>query len=909
MKNYIFILFILFFQSSFSQLLQMSKFEQEFMRKYDPQTYSYYQFGKGITNQGKQIAANLSNQLDKYQTLISSDDPVAILDDFEAKMADIQNLQDSYIEQANRFAFNAGRQIGKSLKNKNYAETIAGIIGFADQMSAQKAAKQKLEEQKRRLEEQKRKKLSEIYWKKQRFRQAKRKEYLNRAAYASNEKEEQYNLAFANYVVCGSNCKKPTKPLNTDIENTFIDKDVQLRGIANRKYSFYRKTGYQEFRKAAISFAAAAANEKGTAENFFLMGKYYLSENPILGLSTLLTAQGLDQNFNKNELNALIKKGTKETEREIEGALKNNDVKYLSAFLNAGLDKIIKIQGQSILVTAITLDQPDAVQTILNTYLKGLSSKEKNQRLKKTILMAALKNAPNTLNRFKKLGLSLNFTLNEFNAVDLAAKGLAPDAMIYLIKDESFATLYKEKYKDHPVRSLVLAKTDVIKAAAQIDKLDEENLMTIASKIFQLVDQDPVYYELFYRSPRLNAISKSSDDLVEELNERFYQQVTLPSPLSKAHLIYKSGLVDLKNIEISDKKKNYIENRKIQVEKILNKTQIYEGTTEKSKGDPLVDYSVLNIDFYHNSLIANWSIPEKMIFENFKQAPNVEEDLKNYAFWNRYATLRDGLAYEKEHLAFAALVFHNYELFGEIAKREDLSQVRLSNGQNLFDLMKKRKKDGTKKKYADPDLRMKLRLADYAHREHYRYLERKEFLAKGLIDLTKEEDRNILINEFLEYINFYRGPKYGEERKEAKWLYELKVKDSNKNSQIYYLIKYFFDIQQLDYDAKISKSGGTFLHWIVDWTLRMSESNGSGSISDKEIFIIESVFKLPIDRSIVDYNGLNVTDYVLKNKSALKKIKSIYYDTKYQNLNKIKTTEYSSKYKNSFNFFEELLDL
>ena len=67
-KNKLSIIFIsLFFH--FSQA-QMTKWEENFLQEYDPQTYSYYKFGEGISSQGKNIANTLSERLNKFQNLI-----------------------------------------------------------------------------------------------------------------------------------------------------------------------------------------------------------------------------------------------------------------------------------------------------------------------------------------------------------------------------------------------------------------------------------------------------------------------------------------------------------------------------------------------------------------------------------------------------------------------------------------------------------------------------------------------------------------------------------------------------------------------------------------------------------------------------------------------------------------------
>ena len=74
-------------------------------------------------------------------TLVSLDistNPNDILADFNSKMQNIQNLEQSYIQNANQFAQNTGRQIGNAINNKDFTGAVSGAIGFFSQMSAQK---------------------------------------------------------------------------------------------------------------------------------------------------------------------------------------------------------------------------------------------------------------------------------------------------------------------------------------------------------------------------------------------------------------------------------------------------------------------------------------------------------------------------------------------------------------------------------------------------------------------------------------------------------------------------------------------------------------------------------------------------------------------------------------------------
>lgn len=567
MKHYyIFFINLFFFsQASFGQL---SKFEESYIKTFDPQGYSYYKFGEGIANQGKQIAAGLSKRLDNYQGLIDTQDPNELLADFEAKMQNIESLEANFIRNSNQFAYNTGEQIGNSINNNDVMGALSGLVGFASSMSAQKEAKRKLAAQKATLKQQRINKMSQVYYKAKEFNETKQKEYLNRAAFAKDLKQEKYNLAFVENLKCFSKsmksswsststywlknrCPKPQEPTITTIENKFIAKDIQVRKIAERKYKFYKETGYEEFKDAAISYAASAANTKGTAANYFLLGKYYASENPILGLSTLLTAKSINPNFKKNKVSELIEETKNAAESEINQALVKNDVAYINSFLDAGLDRLVKIDGKSILTEAISLDNPDAVQTILNKYIDGLPQQKINEKIHKTILLCALKDSYKTIKRFSELGVSTDFKVGRYHPIDLAVKGQASKAYKTLLELSDEADVYKEKYKNSTIHILGNIKESPSKAAADIDKIENTaTLQKIVNYLFERIDEDRSFLEVLLKSEKAKKYLSNTLNIRSEIKDRFTKDIVVSSPTSLSASFLKSGLISFSEMPL-----------------------------------------------------------------------------------------------------------------------------------------------------------------------------------------------------------------------------------------------------------------------------------------------------------------------------------------------------------------------
>lgn len=840
MKNlFTLALFLFSIQISFSQL---KKWEEDFVRTYDPQTYSYYSFGKGISDQGKQIANSLSSQLDRYQNLISTQDPDALLADFQSKMQNIQNLEQRYVERANTFAYNTGQQIGDAINRKDAVGAISGLIGYADQMKAQKEAKRKLEQQKAALRQQRRNKMSQVYWKAVKFNDGKIQEYINRAAYARNLKDEKYNLEFVKNLKCfagdmkryfssmntnwlTNRCEKPKKPTINSIENKFIAKDVQTRKVAERKYKFYQESNYDQFRSAAISYAASAAKQKGSAANYFLLGKYYVEENPIMGLSTLLTVKSINPNYKKNELNALIKKATNQTTNDIRTALNKNDVGYLNSFLNAGLDRLIKIDDKSILTEAIALDKPDAVQTILNTYIDGLPQSKINEKIRKTMMLCALKNSAKTLKRFVDLGVSVDFKLAKYHPIDLAVKGNATDSYKYLLSISDEADIYKQKYKSN-ITTILLNLEDNPKATiSSLENIDDiELLEDTIDYLFNSLNDKKNAYTVLFGSNKLKKIIKGNPEYSKRTMDLFTQGIKSNSSVS-ADLL-RRGFVEFDKMPIyGDLTGN------------KERTKIEESPKNKKNAEVTVEFKIDVIIRGIEEYIATITDPTQKrnmesglgIWKQYKSRSNNLTDIEIQVVNSSYppfakkyglslgkstptSTTFIGYEYQNLNLKSIALVAYaknNIELFKALDEQFDLNEIIDDEGVSL-------------KKNLLKDIR--------------KFISNGAFYMSQDIKLTDDE-LSMIISEMI------------------------------KNSVNIGSLKGFLIAKSLK-NYQFTDSNGTFLHAYVEALIK--ESKGEkieiGSSSFKSL-----VTGINVDRTIKDENGLTAYELYRKNYSKIKK--------------------------------------
>ncbi len=654
-------LFLFSIQVTFSQL---SKWEEDFLRNTDPQGYSYYNFKQGIANQGKQLVQGLTRKLNRYQSLIETQNPDELLADFEAKMQNIKDLEQDYIKQANRFAFNTGQQIGDAINRKDGMRAVSGVLGFLESNSAQKQAKKDLEAKKAALKQQRKQKMSEIYYKALEFNRKKKEEFLNRAAYAKSEKDEKYNLEFVKNLECfernmkanfntystgwlRNTCEKPEVPSVGGIENMFITKDVQLRKIAERKYKYYKVYEESEFEEAAIAYAAAAANEKPSAESYFLLGSYYGSDNPLLALSSFLTAKELNSNYKINTLNDRISESKEDVEYDIKKAIESNDVGYLNSFLAAGLDKLIRVNGKSILSFAISLDKPDAVQTILNSYIKGKSQSIINQKVQKTLMLCALNDSEKTIKRFTDLGVAVDFKIKNYYPIDIAVKSNSSKAFYTLLNLSNQKEFFQNKYGNSIISILSLAKNKPESAVEKIDLLSDREVEEIFKKLMSNFANDN-YLKTITKSKKLKSLLTSTDTYYNQLLNYFAEEIKRKSSDSKAAAIYNTGIFNFNHIPIY---------------KDLVKQEVKGSEAFKDESE-----------FYTYALEY---VKNKQISELDKVKENIETD--------KYNTLKNNLEREVDQLKRKTLDKAskqeiNEKLYTTLAGSGDLYNNKLRNG-------------------------------------------------------------------------------------------------------------------------------------------------------------------------------------------------------------------------------------
>lgn len=848
------------------------------LKEFDPEGYADISYMKSMQAQGERIVNGLVQKVNQYGNLIETNDPASLLQDFQSKFSSLENIQANYQKQSFDFGYQRGQQLSGQLSNSDYEGAFINSISFLNTLGEMRRAEKELEARKKALEQQKQNQMFQIYkmaWEKN---NELLEVYNERAAYAESIKDEQNNLQYVYHQVCYLNsmtnginanrddwyldrCSVPSISNETEMVNKLVSKDIRLMQIADRKMKFYEEGSGEVYLEAAISFTAKAVKENPSAENYLKLAELYAKSSNILALVALESAKAVDASLFFAETLKFYNETRNAAIDEVTNAIINNDIDYLQSFVNVGLHKTVRLDGKPLLSFTISLDKPDAVQTLLNYEADRLDQEQLQEKINETLILAAFLNASNTIARIKNLGVNIDFEKNGKNLVDYAVEGLSPNAIQELLKLNSYRKHYQDKYGNHPIDLMVTGIVNPTLAAEKAKGISVEDTGILVSRLIQLANKNAEYYTLFSLSPAFQKHIKGDTHLLEEITMSFKEQMTLPSPLSKAHLILRTGLVNINEIKVSDEKSNRLEKR-------TTGPGIYSEDY-----DPLIIKN-LKVDYYHNHLmqLAENGSSQLNSTNDFVSENNALKGYPENTAFKLYKSFVETIPYENEHLAFTSYVFANTDLFKEIDSKEDLSAVTVSNGQSLLDYMK--------------------RSLDESGLGHAFY-RNKEFISPDFFDLTKEKGRQELYDLILSVNTL---------KKEAKWIQNL-PKSVNSDEEILNrlknqagfksyrerLIQYIFENQEIDINAKLTDDGGTILHWLINSNLKQD--------LDEETLdhrVVSAFLALGVDMNVKDNNGKTVSDLISNNKKELKRLKAF---------------SFGFDFENAYEYYEAILDL
>jgi hypothetical protein len=588
--------------------------KDEFIKTYNPDGYNGYHNALDLRDQGLSLVSSLKNGLNQNIRLTESFDPSAILNDFNRQIQNIEALEANFNKETNTYDFNAGKSIGNSFNSGNYDQALMDGLGFLTSLEGRNEARRQAEAQKASLRSERDDKMGKAYTKAQDYNNQTILEYAKAAAFSESIAEEKYfhsyvlnlecfsksmasNFSTSNSYWLTNNCKEPIKNEFSGIENTFVTKDVQYLNIAKRKYKRFEETGYEAYRDAAIAFTAAVADEKPSAELFAKIGDYYIGKSTILALTNYLTAQTYDKNILTGERIHNLELVKTQSEQEIKYAIETNNKTFLNAFLNSNLDKTISIQEKSILNYAIWLDQPDAVQIILNKYTKGKSQAIVQDRLKKTVMMAAINNSPDVIKRIQELGVPIDFEMKGYRPIEVAEKSISIQVFDYYIENLEDGSILLKQYKSS--NSDLFKCKELFLIAGMINpSTSTKQVVTNLLKTRKIMGSEKFKAEGFTNKKAyetailmIDAFEKTEDELILDISQNYNE---LKSNSAKIKVIEAIIEIDsykmvMKLLEVDPEKEYIVEKHKTLHQTILDE-RLWAKTLNSGNDDNYKKY-------------------------------------------------------------------------------------------------------------------------------------------------------------------------------------------------------------------------------------------------------------------------------------------------------------------------------
>ncbi|XOV94250.1 MAG: hypothetical protein ACFHWX_06000 [Bacteroidota bacterium] len=704
---------------------------ENYLREYNPQSYSYFKYGEGIVSQGKQMASSLAGQLNSYKELINTTDPNQLLQDFNYKMQNIQSLQIDFGQQYDDMVTRGSQDLVNQVKSGDGWGAAVNFFATASALSSMDEEARQIEARKNALIQQRNNEMKGFLNKALELNDQNMHQYLRLAGYAENLQDEKYYLEFAKHLQChgsdmqrnytpsntnwlNNSCSKPIKPDIEVIENKFIPKDRQYSLIARRKFEFFLENkSLTEFRDGAISFTAAAANLSPKAEYYFQLGEYYSDQSTILSLTALLTAKSIYPGYFDPIREEVLEETQRKAVVEIAKAIRVNNQKYLNAFLDAGLDRTLQVENKSLLSYAISLDRPDAVQLILNKYIDGLSESGINQKIQKTIMLCAVEDSPECLQRFIDLGVDPNFQIGNYTPVDVAARTNSLKAFKLLLANSNNPTAYREKYKTTNIFLLEEAISNPESVSAKINSLSASQSIDLAGKLIDGMVEYPNYFIVLEKSPGLQSAIKSNAELNQKIRHEFAKEVGIPTPKSKATRYLKSGLVELDHLPLKEELlpqvneenvKMLISEQMALVKSMLDEHQAKYDNIEEHVYKKLTSIKYTDTAFEdmpaesQSYLMSNTIESEKKILDIYinsysKTLADLEAISRDPDLMSDKTKLQSIISADRDYassfesIAYIAFFYDNYELFAELDRMFDLSEAKNKHGEPIINLM------------------------------------------------------------------------------------------------------------------------------------------------------------------------------------------------------------------------------
>jgi hypothetical protein len=426
-----------------------------------------YNNAMNLKEQGENIAKAYAQQVKSYSELNRANSPEALLQNFNNNMQAIADLQtQNKADNLNQLTNTLNSTIN-DLNSGNHEGAMFSALSLLDQGEAKREARRKAEAYKQQLVIEAATQMSNFYWKAIELNNNAIDQYYQKAAYAFTKEEEEYLLKFIEHHNCikvsmtnnfsysstswtNNNCTSPTQVIG--MSNNFIAKDIQYIQTAKRKYQLYLETNREVFQQGAMRFAGLAATTNPKIEYYYLMGHFAGKNNPLAAHSSFLTVQSMSPSYFDGDKSSEFEMIRLSLEKQFKKAIEENNREVIKSIIGGGLQNAVSIDGNSPIIYAITIDQPDVVQAFLNTDLKNKTETAITKKIRDVIMLASILDATNTIQRFSEMGYGVDFKVNDKSPLDIEIETKAIKSIYYLLetsdRKEDYLTRLRNQYSD-----------------------------------------------------------------------------------------------------------------------------------------------------------------------------------------------------------------------------------------------------------------------------------------------------------------------------------------------------------------------------------------------------------------------------------------------------------------------------
>lgn len=407
--------------------------------------------GRYTKEQGLAIVNQLANQLKQYDELNKHTSPEALLDEYNKKTKEIENLQEEYQIQSFDYGYATGESIGNDIINKNYSEAVGSTIGFFQAQGEMKKQKELVRLKKQQLADQQKQQFNLMYNNLITINEEAKLNSIKMAAIQRKMNEEAYYLALVNFYDCkikfASNnfsytstswanpytCGNgPVNSFHTQNSNYPSLKD-ELINIVARKLELYEKTKAIDFIESASLFQSKLITIDETCENLIKLAKINININPFLSVTSLQTAELLNpDNKQQIEIEELLKKANYHSVSLLLSSLSYDRGKQIESFYQSGLFESLKINNKTLYEHLIVNDEAEYLLKLLNIMYRGKSEYEKKTLNEETIILISKSDAINSMKALHQQGLELNFKYKETTPIDIAIKYNSSKCIYYI---------------------------------------------------------------------------------------------------------------------------------------------------------------------------------------------------------------------------------------------------------------------------------------------------------------------------------------------------------------------------------------------------------------------------------------------------------------------------------------------